>query len=88
MISQEHVPHPYGGHRTVEQTQADQNALAARVDAERARNSRKHERLPRWFRHLPRVVLAFDFLLLLYFLSGITDVNWGDSGYHRSWRSR
>ena len=57
--------------------QADRNALAAQVNAERARNSRKHERLPRWFRHLPRVVLVFDFLLLLYFLSGITDVNWG-----------
>ena len=78
LIPHEHVPHPYGGHRTVEQTQTDWNALAARVDAERAQNSRKHERLPRWFRHLPRVVLAFDFLLLLYFLSGITDVNWSD----------
>jgi hypothetical protein len=78
LIPHEHVPHPYGGHRTVEQTQADRNALAARVNAERARNSRKHERLPRWFRHLPRVVLVFDFLLLLYFLSGITDVNWSD----------
>ena len=76
LIPQEHVPHPYGGHRTVEQTESDRNALAARVNAERARNSRKHERLPRWFRHLPRVVLVFDFLLLLYFLSGITDVNW------------
>ena len=77
LIPQEHVPHPYGGHRTVEQTESDRNALAARVNAERAQNSRKHERLPRWFRHLPRVVLVFDFLLLLYFLSGITDVNWG-----------
>ena len=48
------------------------------MNADRAQNSRKHERLPRWFRHLPRVVLVFDFLLLLYFLSGITDVNWGD----------
>ncbi len=76
LIPQEHVPHPYGGHCTVEQTESDRNALAARVNAERARNSRKHERLPRWFRHLPRVVLVFDFLLLLYFLSGITDVNW------------
>ena len=76
LIPQEHVPHPYGGHRTVEQTESDRNALAARVNADRARNSRKHERLPRWFRHLPRVVLVFDFLLLLYFLSGITDVNW------------
>ncbi len=78
LIPHEHVPHPYGGHRTVEQTQADRNALATRVDAERARNSRKHERLPRWFRQLPRLVLVFDFLLLLYFLSGITNVNWGD----------
>ena len=77
LIPHEHVPHPYGGHHTVEQTQADRNALAAQVNAERAQNSRKHERLPRWFRHLPRVVLVFDFLLLLYFLSGITDVNWG-----------
>ncbi|MGO8893059.1 MAG: hypothetical protein ACLP8X_03390 [Streptosporangiaceae bacterium] len=77
LIPHEHVPHPYGGHHTVEQTQADRNALAAQVNAERAQNSRKHERLPSWFRHLPRVVLVFDFLLLLYFLSGITDVNWG-----------
>lgn len=77
-IPQEHVAHPYGGHRTVEQTQADRNALATRMKDERDRNSRKHERLPRWFRQLPRVVLAFDFLLLVYFLSGITDVNWGD----------
>ena len=78
LIPHEHVPHPHGGHRTVEQTRTDRNMLAARVNAERAQNSRKHQRLPRWFRHLPRVVLVFDFLLLLYFLSGITDVNWGD----------
>ncbi len=78
LIPHEHVPHPGGGHRTVEQTKADRDALAARVDAERAQKSRKHNRLPRWFRHLPRVVLLFDFLLLLYFLSGITDVNWAD----------
>ncbi len=77
LIPQEHVPHPHGGHRTVEQTKTDRNALEARVNAERARSSRKHERLPRWFRYLPRVVLVFDFLLLLYFLSGITDVDWG-----------
>jgi hypothetical protein len=80
MISGEHVSHPDGVHRTVAQTEADRDALAARVDCERSQNSRKHNRLPRWFRHLPRVVLVFDFLLLLYFLSGITDVNWGDPG--------
>lgn len=76
LIPQEQVAHPHGGHRTLQQTQADRNALAARVDAERRQRSRKHERLPRWFRHLPRMVLVFDFLLLLYFLSGITDVDW------------
>lgn len=76
LIPQEQVAHPHGGHRTLQQTQADRNALAARVDAERSQRSKKHERLPRWFRHLPRVVLVFDFLLLLYFLSGITDVDW------------
>ena len=76
LIPHEHVPHPGGGHRTVEQTKTDRDALAARVDAERSQKSRKHNRLRRWFRHLPRVALLFDFLLLLYFLSGITDVNW------------
>jgi hypothetical protein len=76
LIPHEQVAHPHGGHRTVEQTQADRDALDARVKAERSQRSRKHERLPRWFRHLPRVVLMFDFLLLLYFLSGITDVDW------------
>ena len=79
LIPGEHVAHPDGFHRTVAQTQADRDTLAARVDRERGQNSRKHHRLPRWFRRLPRVVLVFDFLLLLlYFLSGITDVDWGN----------
>ena len=39
LIPHEHVPHPDGGHRTVEQTKADRDALAARVDAERAQKS-------------------------------------------------
>jgi hypothetical protein len=78
LISYEHVAHPYGGYRTVEQTKADWNALAAQVNAQRRKNSRKHQRVPRWFRYLPRIVLVFDFLLLVYFLSGITDVNWAN----------
>ena len=80
LIPDEHVAHPSGGHRTLSRTEADRDTLAARVDQERSQNSRKHDRLPRWFRHLPRVVLVFDFLLLLYFLSGITDVNWSNPG--------
>ena len=78
MIPGEHVAHPDGIHRTVAQTEADRDVHAARVDRERSQNSRKHNRLPRWFRYLPRVVLFFDFLLLLYFLSGITDVDWAN----------
>jgi hypothetical protein len=74
----EHVAHPDGMPRTLRQTETDRDALIARVERERSQNSRKHDRLPRWFRYLPRVVLVFDFLLLIYFLSGITDVNWAD----------
>jgi hypothetical protein len=36
-----------------------------------------HDRLPRFFCWLPRIILVFDLFLLLYFFSGITDVNWG-----------
>ena len=75
-IPDEHVAHPDGIPRTLRQTEADRDALAARVERERSQNSHKHDRLARWFRLLPRVVLVFDFLLLIYFLSGITDVNW------------
>jgi hypothetical protein len=72
----EHVRHPDGGRRTFARTLGEHTALDRRVAAERDQGSRKHHRLPRWFRWLPRVVLVFDFFLLLYFLSGITDVNW------------
>lgn len=75
-IPDEHVAHPDGIPRTLRQTEADRDVLAARVERERSQNSRKHDRPARWFRFLPRVVLVFDFLLLIYFLSGITDVNW------------
>ncbi len=74
--SEEHVRHPDGGRRTFARTLGEHTALDQRVTAERDQGSRKHHRLPRWFRWLPRVVLIFDFFLLLYFLSGITDVNW------------
>ena len=43
LVPHEHVPHPHGGHRTVEQTKTDRDALAARVDAERSQKSRKHQ---------------------------------------------
>jgi hypothetical protein len=74
--SEEHVRHPDGGRRTYARTLGEHTALDQRVATDRDQGSRKHHRLPRWFRWLPRVVLIFDFFLLVYFLSGITDVNW------------
>ena len=87
LIPREHVAHPYGGHSTVEQTQADRNALAARVNAERARNSRKHNRLPRWFRHLPRVVLySTSCCFCTSYPASLMST--GSIQHHRSWHSR
>jgi hypothetical protein len=60
----------------VRQTQADAAALSSRVQDQIGQGSRKHHRAPAWFRFMPRVVLVFDLALLLYFISGITDVNW------------
>jgi hypothetical protein len=54
-----------------------QAAQRAQIEDEKARGSRKHQRLPRWIGHVPRLVLLVDFCLLLYFFAGITDVDWG-----------
>jgi hypothetical protein len=76
LIPAGHVAHPDGGRQTVRQTQADAAALNRRVQDQIDQGSRKHHRAPAWFRFMPRVVLVFDLALLLYFISGITDVNW------------
>lgn len=70
------VKHPDGGGRTVAQTQADANEQRQQISHETAMGSRKHRRLPRWQHWIPRLVLAFDFALLLYFFAGITNVDW------------
>lgn len=56
----------------------DEAAQQAQVAAETAQGSRKHQRLPGWIRLLPKLVLALDFGLLLYFFAGITGVNWAN----------
>ncbi|MGH3195622.1 MAG: hypothetical protein ACRDNT_06740 [Streptosporangiaceae bacterium] len=56
--------------------QQDEIAQRAQIEAETQRGSRKHHRLPGWLRRVPKLVLLFDFFLLLYFFAGITDVNW------------
>jgi hypothetical protein len=76
LIPAGYVAHPDGGRQTVRQTQADAAALNSRVQDQIGQGSRKHHRAPAWFRFMPRVVLVFDLALLLYFISGITDVNW------------
>ena len=68
--------HADGGHQTVVELRDLQEGLRAQIDSEIAQGSRKHQRLPRWIRQLPKLVLAADFCLLLYFFSGITNVNW------------
>jgi hypothetical protein len=70
------VPHPDGGQETVADVLRAQASLRAQITDEVAQGSRKHHRLPRWLRHLPRVVLLADFSLLLYFMAGITNADW------------
>lgn len=75
-IPREHVRHVDGGKRTVEEVRRDRDVLQAQVTDERKRGSHRHNRLSNWFGRIPRIVLTFDLLLLLYFFSGITDVDW------------
>lgn len=70
------VKHPDGGERTVAETKADEKEQRLQISHETAMGSRKHRRLPRWQRWIPRLVLSFDFALLLYFFAGITNVDW------------
>jgi hypothetical protein len=70
------VSHPDGGDCTVEEILTYEEAQRKDIDEETADGSRKHRRLPRWMRSIPKYVLGFDFCLLLYFFAGITNVDW------------
>lgn len=70
------VRHPDGGRRTAVEIQQDEAAQRAQIEGEKSQGSRKHHRLPRWLHRIPKLVLLFDFCLLLYFFAGVTDVNW------------
>ncbi len=70
------VHHPDGGDRTVEEIVRDAEEQRAQIEADRRNGSRMHNRLPRWMARIPRIVFGFDFCLLLYFFTGISDVNW------------
>lgn len=70
------VKHPDGGERTAAETQADEEQQRRQINRETAMGSLKHRRLPRWQHWIPKFVLFFDFVLLLYFFAGITNMNW------------
>jgi hypothetical protein len=73
---QTRVKHPDGGERTVADTLADETEQRKQINRQAVMGSRKHRRLPRWQRWIPKFVLFFDFVLLLYFFAGITNVDW------------
>jgi hypothetical protein len=70
------VPHPDGGVQTVTETSGDQEKLRKLIATDTENGSRKHRRLPQSLRHVPPLVFTADALLLLYFFSGITNVDW------------
>jgi len=73
---QARVRHPDGGERTVAATLTDEVEQRRQISHQVGMGSRKHRRLPRWQRWIPKFVLFFDFALLLYFFAGITNVDW------------
>ena len=75
-IRGEFIPHPDGGVRTVAATVADHDQLHDRIAAEISHGSLRHRLLPEILHHAPSVVFACDALLLLYFFSGATNVDW------------
>jgi protein-S-isoprenylcysteine O-methyltransferase Ste14 len=70
------VRHPDGGVQTVASTVVDQDKQRAEIAADIENGSRRHRRLPRTLRRMPRLILVADGLLLLYFFSGVTNVDW------------
>ena len=70
------VAHPDGGVRTVAQTASDQDKQREQIEADIDRRSFRHRRLPAPLRRVPLLVFGADALLLLYFFSGVTNVNW------------
>jgi hypothetical protein len=70
------VKHPSGGDCTVEEILSEERARRSEIERDIATGSKRHHRLPRWLCSVPKWVLGFDFGLLLYFFSGITNVDW------------
>jgi hypothetical protein len=70
------VRHPDGGHRTVEQVVRDAAQQRADMEQEVRDGSMKHRVLAAWLGWIPKLVLVIDLCQLLYFMSGVTNVDW------------
>jgi hypothetical protein len=70
------VRHPDGGESSVAEVLEHEQAQRNLIQQQAAEGSAKHRRAPRWIHWIPRLVLCFDFALLLYFFAGITNVDW------------
>jgi hypothetical protein len=70
------VRHPDGGHRTVEQIVRDEALQRADMEEEARNGSLKHRVLAAWLGWIPKLVLLIDLCQLLYFMSGVTNVDW------------
>lgn len=70
------VAHPNGGVRTVTETVEDQDSQRAKIIAAIDAGSYRHRRLSEALHRVPVIVFICDALLLLYFFSGVTNVDW------------
>lgn len=75
---QDRVRHPDGGDISVAELIKAEKAQRSQIEREAASGSDKHRRVQRWVGWMPRLVLCFDFGLLMYFFAGITNVDWSD----------
>ena len=71
-VNNDIVEHPDGG----VQATRDQGQQRELITADIRRGSYRHRRLPAALHRIPLLVYIADVLLLLYFFSGITNVNW------------
>jgi hypothetical protein len=70
------VRHPDGGESPVDEVMEHEREQRNLIQRQTAKGSAKHRRAPQWIRWIPRIVLCFDFALLLYFFAGTTNVDW------------
>jgi hypothetical protein len=70
------ISHPDGGLRTVAETAVDQDTQRAEIAAAIEAGSHRHRRLSKALRRVPVIIFISDALLLLYFFSGVTNVDW------------